>query len=153
MFDIYSIYSIPEVISFLENRNFENFGFTDDHAYIIVSSLEEFIIEAPDNKVSNENTELAIKVLKELEKCVELANKWLDDFNLKNDEWYPDALDEGFEVSGIYVGKYGYGPSYRLSLTDGFTITFSTKNSYSCEFTVKFNKNMRPFAVEEWLIY
>lgn len=147
---MFDFYSISKVISFLENRNFEKFDFVKDYAYINVSGLEEFIIEAPDNKVSNENTELAIKVLKELKKCVEIAHKWLEHFNLKNDRWYPDALDKGFEVSGIYVGKYGYG-HFQQPLTEGFTITFSTKNSYPCEFTVKFHENMHPFAVEEWV--
>ncbi|MDE5860897.1 MAG: hypothetical protein K2H28_01745 [Ruminococcus sp.] len=101
--------------------------------------------------MSDENIELAIKVLKELKKCVDIAYKWLEHFNLKNDRWYPDALDEGFEISGIYVGKYECG-HFRKPLKEGFTITFSTKNSYPCEFTVKFYKNMHPFAVEEWVL-
>ncbi len=149
---MFHAYSIPEVIRFLENKNFENFGFTNDHAYINVLGVDEcIIIESTDNKVSDETIELAVKVLKELKKCVDIAYKWLEHFNLKNDRWYPDALDKGFEISGIYFGKYGYG-HYQKPLTDGFTISFITKNSYPCEFTVKFHKNMHPFAVEEWVV-
>lgn len=152
MFDIYKSFSLSEIISFLENRNFENFGFANSHAYINASGLEEgLLIESIDNKVSDENIELAIKVLKELDKCVSMAYKWLEHFNLKNDRWYPDALDEGFEISGIYVGKYRYG-HVQQPLIEGFTITFSTKNYYPSEFTVKFHKNMWPFAVEEWVV-
>ncbi len=147
---MFHAYSIPEVIRFLENKNFENFGFTNDHAYINVLGVEDIIIESTDNKVSDETIELAVKVLKELKKCVDIAYKWLEHFNLKNDRWYPDALDKGFEISGIYFGKYGYGHFINY-MTDGFTISFITKNSYPCEFTVKFHKNMHPFAVEEWV--
>ncbi len=143
-------YSIPEVISFLENKNFEKFRFANDYAYIYAFNIDEIIIESLDNKMSDETIQFVIKVLKELKKCVDIAYKWLEHFNLKNDRWYPDALDKGFEISGIYFGKYGYG-HYQKPLTDGFTISFSTKNSYPCEFTVKFYKNMHPFAVEEWV--
>lgn len=152
MFDIDKSFSLSEIISFLENRDFENFGFANGHAYVNASDLEEgLLIESTDNKVSDENIELTIKVLKELDKCVSMAYKWLEHFNLKNDRWYPDALDEGFEISGIYVGKYGYG-HFQTPLQEGFTITFSTKNYYPSEFTVKFFENMWPFAVEECVV-
>lgn len=142
-------YILSEIISFLENKNFESFRIAKDHVSIYSNNGIEIVIEAESNKISAENTELAIKVLKNLNECVSLAHKWLEHFNLKNDKWHPDALDEGFEVNGIYFGKYGYG--HWPMLTKGFNISFSTKNYYPCDFTVKFHENMWPFAVEEWV--
>lgn len=144
------VFSLSEIIRFLENRNFEKFCFANDYAYIYSSKTDEIIIEAPNNQISDEVTELAIRVFKELDKYVSMAYKWLEHFNLKNDRWYPDSLDKGFEISGIYFGKYGYGHQQK-PFTDGFTISFSTKNYYPCDFTVKYHKNMHPFAVEEWV--
>ena len=150
MADTNKIFSRPKIIGFLENRNFEKFYFAHDCAYIWSPNIDEIIIEAPDNKISDEVADLAIKVLKELDKCVSIAYEWLEHFNTKNNRWYPDALDNGFEISGLYFGKYGYGHQQK-PFTDGFTISFSTKNYYPCNFTVKFHKSMHPFAVEEWV--
>lgn len=151
MFNSNKVFSLYEIIRFLENRNFEKFYFENDYAYIYSPKTDEIIIEAPNNKISDEVIELTIKVFMELEKYVSMAYKKLEHFNLKNDRWYPDALDRGFEISGLYFGQYGYGHQQK-PFTDGFTISFSTKNYYPCEFTVKFNKNMHPFAVEEWVV-
>ncbi len=134
----------------MKNRNFEKFYFENDCAYIYSPETDEIIIEAPNNKISDEVIELAIKVFNERDKCASIAYKWLEHFNLKNDRWYPDALDKGFEISGIYFGKYGYGHQQK-PFTEGFTISFRTINYYPCNFTVKFHKNMHPFAVEEWV--
>ena len=142
-------YSLSEIISFMENKNFDNFDIAKDHASINSDNGIDIVIEAQGNKISDENAELAIKVLKNLNECVNSAYKWLEHFNLKNGKRHSDALDGGFEISGIYFGKYGYG--HWPMLTDGFTISFSTQNYHPCDFTVKFHKNMWPFAVEEWV--
>ncbi|MDE6729473.1 MAG: hypothetical protein K2J71_01695 [Oscillospiraceae bacterium] len=144
-------YSLPKIIKFLENRNFEKFYIAQDYASIYAHEVDEIIIEAPDNKIPDEKITFVIEVLKHLNECVSKAYLWLEHFNLKNDRWYPNALDDGFEISGIYFGKYGYGHRHMMSFTDGFTISFCTKNYYPCEFTIKFHKNMHPFSVEEWV--
>lgn len=150
MFNADKVFSLSKIIRFLDNRNFEKFYFENNYAYIYSPETDEIIIEAPNNKISDEVAELAIKVFKGLDKCISIAYKYLEHFNLKNDRWYPNALDKGFEISGIYFGKYGYGHQQE-PFTDGFTISFSTKNYYPCNFTVKFHENMCPFAVEEWV--
>lgn len=142
------VYTLPKVINILKNRNFEKFYIGNDYASIYSYKVDEIIIEAPDNKIPDEKVTLAIEVLKHLDECVSNAHQWLEHFNLKNDRWYPDALDKGFEIIGLYFGRYAYGPNYN---DDGFTISFRTKNYYPCGFTVKFFKNMHPFAVEEWV--
>lgn len=141
-------YSLPEIINFLKNKNLEKFYIGNNYASIYSHKVDEIVIEAPDDKISDEKITFAIEVLKHLDECVRKAYRWLEHFNLKNDRWYPDALDKGFEISGLYFGRYACGHNYN---DDGFTISFSTKNYYPCGFTVKFHKNMHPFAVEEWV--
>lgn len=145
-------YTLPKIIKFLEHREFEKFVISNHYAYIRCLQTEEIIIDAPDNQIPEETAEQAIEVLNHLDECVSKANSWLSHFNLKGDKWYPDALDNGFEICGIYFGKYGYSHN-PYPLTDGFAISFSTKNYYPCAFTVKyFYRNLWPFAVEEWVI-
>lgn len=147
-FDIH--YSVTEVITFLKKRNFEKFDVYDTSATIFINNNGVFVLEASDGKVSEETTELAIRMLSDLNECVKKAKPWLGHFNLKHDKWHPDALDSGYEVSGIYVGTYDCGGPFKSS-EFGFTISFSTVNYYPCQFTVKYHRNLWPFAVEEWV--
>lgn len=149
MSDTIQNYTISRIITILENGNFEKFGFTDNSAYIYTHDYE-IIIEASNHLISNKTVKFAIEVLKHLDECVSKAQSWLGHFNLKNDEFYPDALDKGYDINGIYIGKYKSGGVRRL-IDYGFTITFSTKNYYPCGYTVKYHKNMTPFAVEEFV--
>ena len=132
-----SICTYDEIINLLSNKKYDKFKFTNTYA-IIYTDDAEILFEINNGSISDELAELAIDVLKNLDKCI------------KNDRWYSNALEEGFELYGIYFGKYGYGHQQK-PLIDGFTISFKTKNDYSCIFTVKFRENMQPFAVEEWV--
>lgn len=143
------IYTYDEIIDLLSNKKYDKFKFTNTYA-IIYTDDAEILFEINNGSISDELAELAISVLKNLEECVKKSYNWLKDFYLKNDRWYSNALEEGFELYGIYFGEYGYGHQQK-PLTDGFTISFNTKNDYPCIFTVKFRKNMHPFAVEEWV--
>mgnify|MGYP003294341065 CR=1 FL=1 len=143
-------YSLSEIIRFLENKDYEKFIIADNYASVWSIDSMEIIIEAPDNIIPDKNAELTVKVLKNLDECVSKAHKWLEHFNIKKDRWYPNALDKGFEVNGIYTGSYDCG--HYPSKTYGFTITFGCVNSYPCDFTVKFHENLWPFAVEEWVV-
>lgn len=143
-------YSFPEIITFLETRNYEHFSFHNGYAYILSSEAEEFLIEVPDGRIPDETTALVTDVYNHLDHCVMMAHKWLEHFYLKNDKWFPNALDRGFEIGGFYFGRYMYGNT-PAPQTYGFTITFCTKNDYPCRFTVKFHPNLHPFAVEEWV--
>ena len=144
-----SICTYDEIINLLSNKKYDKFKFTNTYA-IIYTDDAEILFEINNGSISDELAELAIDVLKNLDKCIKKAYNWLQHFNLKNDRWYSNALEEGFELYGIYFGKYGYGHQQK-PLTDGFTISFKTKNDYPCIFTVKFRENMQPFAVEEWV--
>ena len=148
--DFYKHYSPAEVIAFLKKRNFEKFTLTDTSASLFMKNNGLFVLEASDRKISDETIELAVRMLGDLAKCVRLAKPWLEHFNLKNDRWHPDALDAGYEVSSIYVGTYDCGGPFR-SPSLGVTISFSTVNYYPCQFTVKYHRNLWPFAVEEWV--
>jgi len=143
-------YTKNEVLDILRGREFEKLdswgGFAYINAYPEVGGI---LLEVQDNKPSEKSILLAIRVLEELDECVRKAQGWLSHFNLKGDRWHPDALDAGFEVSQIYVGHYQSGGIPILD--EGFTITFRTINNYPCEFTVKYHKNMWPFAVEEYV--
>ncbi|MDE5741315.1 MAG: hypothetical protein K2H90_02585, partial [Oscillospiraceae bacterium] len=117
---------------------------------IIYTDETEILFEINNDSIPDELTELAVSVLKNFDDCIKKSYNWLQHFNLKNDKWYSNALEEGFELYGIYFGKYGYGHQQK-PLTYGFTISLKTKNDYPCIFTAKFRENMHPFAVEEWV--
>lgn len=93
-----------------------------------------------------------IDVLYHFDKCIQKAHGWLEHISLKNDKWYPHALDQGFAVYGMYFGTYTYGHDPD-PVTNGFTLSFKAAGEYfPCIFTVKFcRSDMHPFAVEEWL--
>ena len=141
-----------EIISFLEKRNFEHFVFRNGCAYINSHEADEIIIEAPDNQIPDERIQYVIDVLYHFDECVRKAHGWLEHISLKNDKWYPHALDQGFEVYGLFFGTFMYGHEPD-PVTNGFTLSFQAAGEYfPCKFTVKFCRNdMHPFAVEEWL--
>lgn len=144
-----SIYTFDEIINLLSNKKYDKFKFTNTYA-IIYTDETEILFEINNDSIPDELTELAVSVLKNFDDCIKKSYNWLQHFNLKNDKWYSNALEEGFELYGIYFGKYGYGHQQK-PLTYGFTISFKTKNDYPCIFTAKFRENMHPFAVEEWV--
>ena len=142
------VFSAKQIILFLETRNFENFYFNNGYAYILSHEAGEIFIEASDNDISNGTAKLVIDVLNNIDECINKAHRWLA--NIKSDEkMFPHAFDKGFEICGMYFGKYSYG--HDPSPTNGFSISFSTVEYYPCNFTVKFHLNNHPFAVEEWV--
>lgn len=143
-------YPVPKIIQFLEQRNFEKFNIGNQYAGICTPEYCELVLDASNDSIAEENIILTIAVLTNLDECVRKAQPWLSHFNLKHDRWYPDALDAGYEISGIFVGTFDYGGPYK-SPTKGFTISFSTKNYYSEQFTVKYNTRLWSFVVEEWV--
>lgn len=144
-----SIFSIIEVISFLKNNDYDKFNFKDELAIIYANDIE-ILFELCNGSISEELGEIAVSVLGNLENCISKAQIWLEHFNVKKDKAFTNAFDNGFEVSGIYFGKYGVGHQQK-PLCEGFTISFNAINYYPCQFTVKFYRNMHPFAVEEWV--
>ena len=148
--DMWKIYSIPEIITFLKQKEFENFDISEKKASIFMQENATLVLEAFDGNVKEENIALAIEVLNNLDECVKKAQPWLGHFNLKHDKWYPDALDAGYEISGIYVGTWYHGAPFSTTM-DGFTISFSTINYYPEQFTVKYTNRLWPIAVEEWV--
>ena len=142
-------YTKEQVIGFLENRRYDKFDFTETDAYIYTKDFV-LVIEAPGGKITEDTAQFSVKLLTELDQCIKSAQPWLKHFNLRGDRWYPDALDKGFEVVSVYIGQYISGGTPRPP-EDGFMITFDAVNSYPCGFTVKFHRNMWPYAVEEFV--
>lgn len=148
--DMWKNYSVPAIIQFLKQKDFQNFDISEKKASIFMKENALLVIEASDSKISEENTALAIEVLTNLDECIKKAQPWLGHFNLKHDKWYPDALDAGYEISGIFVGTWYHGAPF-VTAMDGFTISFSTINYYPEQFTVKYTNRLWPIAVEEWV--
>ena len=146
--------TVDELITYLERNETGKLdiykGFA--HAYIDMQDSEaiELIIEAEDDKLSPEICAFTLKVFRELDENVKKALPWLKHFNLKNDRWYPNALDAGFKLSGMYVGNFNYA-HYQHFTENGFALSFEAVNGYPCQFTVKYHTNMWPFTVEEWV--
>lgn len=147
--------TIEQIIGYLEDRNLEYFDITEDFAYAAISAHDRqiyMIIESDHQVFTDEVCSFAAEVLKNLDQAVKAAQGWLAHFNLKGDRRYPDALDAGYEISGVYIGSYEDGSAEApKSVTYGFKITFTPRNCYPCSFTVKYHKNMVPFAVEEYV--
>ncbi|MBP5379851.1 MAG: hypothetical protein J6Y64_09970 [Ruminococcus sp.] len=141
-------YTRNEIIRFLEERNFECFELSEALAEIATTEQYCIAIEAKDHVASEEYVNLALSVLRDLDKHIGRAQNWLGNFNVKHDRWHPEGLDAGFELRSIYIGKYETGGERRFTY-EGFMMTFGTVNYYPCEFVVKFNMSMTPFAVEE----
>ena len=145
------VYSKKEIVSFLKNRNYENFDFCNGYAYIYSHEADEIIIEAPNGDIPNNTSECMIEVLNDLDECIRKAQERLERFDLKNDKIFPHALDKGFEVYGMYFGRLNFGHDPEPS-GNGFYISLRTIEYYPCVFTVKFFRNDRhPVAVEEWV--
>ena len=152
-------YTIEQIIGYLEGRNLEHFDITEDFGFArIFAGISEqeqkiyLVIESDHQVFTDEVCSFAAAVLKNLDQAVKAAQGWLAHFNLKGDRWYPDALDAGYEISGVYIGSYEDGSAEAPKfVTDGFKITFTPRNCYPCSFTVKYHKNMVPFAVEEYV--
>ena len=146
-----NVFSVNEIISFLENRTFDAFRFQDGCASIDSHEAGEILIEAPDGIIAENRRKYVTDMLHHLDKCIKRAHLWLEHFYLKRDQWYPDALDQGFAVCGMYFGTYTYGHDPE-PVTNGFTLSFRTVAYFPCIFTVKFSgDDIQPFAVEEWL--
>lgn len=155
----YKAYTLAQIIRDLESRNLKHFDITENSGFAsIIAEISEqehkiyLVIESEHQVFTDEVCSFAAAVLKNLEQAVKAAQGWLAHFNLKGDRRHPDALDAGYEISGIYIGRYedGSAEAPRL-MTDGFKITFTPRNCYPCSFTVKYHKNMVPFAVEEYV--
>ena len=142
-------YTLNELIQFLSNGKFDHFRYTDYYAVTHLNDGVEVLFELNDGKISDELVDFSVMVLKNFDKCIKDAQLWLKDIK-RADQMYSDAFDLGFELYGITFGKFEYGHRSKPA-TDGFTISFSTVNYYPCAFTVKYHKNMHPFAIEEWV--
>ena len=142
-------YTVSEIIADLEKGCFEKFEFFDDGTACTTDTTEyyEIRIETENGTVSEESRKLALEVLKNLDRHTARARLWLRNFNVKHDKWNPDGLDAGFAIDGIFIGCYETGGNYQPKYY-GFMLTFRTVNYYPCEFYVKFNCNLNPFAAE-----
>lgn len=152
-------YTIEQIIGYLEDRDLEHFDITEDFGFARIfagiSGQEQkiyLVIESDHQVFTDEVCSFAAAVLKNLDQAVKAAQGWLAHFNLKGDRRYPDALDAGYEISGVYIGSYEDGSAEAPKfVTNGFKITFTPRNYYPCSFTVKYHKNMVPFAAEEFV--
>ena len=136
--------TLNELLSLLKEKRFDDFSFREDFAVVYADDIE-ILFELSDSGISDELADLAVKVIESLDRCVMLSHKWLENFR------EDDGLEDGFEINGMYFGKYGCGHQQH-PLEEGFTITFAPINFHPCEFTVKFHKNLHPFAVEEYVV-
>ena len=146
--------TLSELIACLEKNETGRIDIYRGFAYVFVDMPKgdaiELIIEAEDNKLSPEICAMTLKVFRDLDDCVKKAMPLLEHFDLKNDRWYPKALDAGFKLSGMYVGNFNHG-HYQNFKHNGFALSFDAVNGYPCLFTVKYHTNMVPFTVEEWV--
>ncbi len=142
-------YTINELVESLVNGQFEKFRFTKFYGLADLDNGTEVLFDLTDGKISDNLANFAVKVLNNLDKCIDKAYMWLN--KIKPDKMYSDAFDKGFDLYGITFGDFEYG-HMKKPATNGFTLTFTPVNYYPCNFTVKYHENMWPFAIEEWVL-
>ena len=75
-----SICTYDEIINLLSNKKYDKFKFTNTYA-IIYTDDAEILFEINNGSISDELAELAIDVLKNLDKCIKKTYNWLQHFN------------------------------------------------------------------------
>lgn len=138
-------YNLPEIIEIMKNKDSDKFRFTDDYAYIYpkLPNNFEIALELANEKISDESLDMAIKILDNFDKCMKTAHEWLD--RLK------DADNQRIKSYGICVENVPCGHESK-NLSFGFTVSFiqdDPDSQSTLMFTVKFNEELRAYAVEE----
>lgn len=138
-------YNLPEIIEIMKNKDFDKFRFVDDYAYIYPKSLNNFEIalELVNGKIPDQSLNMAIKILDNFGKCMKTAHEWLD--RLK------DADNQRIKNYGICIENVPCGHESK-DLSFGFTVSFIQEEpdrQTTLMFTVKFNEELRAYAVEE----
>lgn len=138
-------YNSSEIIDIIKNKDFDKFRFVENYAYIYPKSPIDFeiAIEIANGKISDESLDMVIKILDNFDECIKSAYKWLD--RLK------DADNQRFKDYGICVENVPCGHESK-DLLFGFTVSFIHEEhdrQATLMFTVKFNEELRAYAVEE----
>lgn len=138
-------YNLPEIIEIIKNKDFDKFRYIENYAYIHLKLPIgfEIALELVDGKISYESLNMVIRILENFNKCIEIAYKWLD--KLK------DADKQRIKNYGICVENIPCGYESK-DLSFGFTISFiqdEPNRQATFMFTVKFNSELRAYAVEE----
>ncbi len=141
-------FSVKHIICLLGNRNFADFEFRNGCAYVYSREAGEIVIEAPDGQIPDILVGDVIKTLEHLDECIHKGHLWLKDAKIDL-ERYPHALDKGFAVYGMYFGNCFWNDDL-FPNGIGFTMTFTTVESYPLDFTVKFFSDRHPIALEVW---
>lgn len=138
-------YNLSEIIEIIKNKDFDKFRFGENYAYIYPKSPIDFEIalELVNGKISDEALNMTVKILDNFDKCIENAHKWLG--RLKN------ADNQRIKDYGICVENVPCGYESK-ELLFGFTVSFIQEEpdrQATLMFTVKFNEELRAYAVEE----
>lgn len=138
-------YNSSEIIEIMKNKDSDKFRFVDNYAYIYPKSLNDFEIafELVNGKIPDESLNMAVKILENYDKCMETAHQWLG--RLKN------ADSQRVKGYGICIENVPCGHESK-DLSFGFTISFIQDEpdiQSTLMFTVKFNEELRAYAVEE----
>ena len=140
-------HSEKEVISFLKDGKMKSFRYGDGEFLIDCHKAGELCIQAPDGRIPDETKRLIYDVLDHLDECIEKAQAWLEHCCTN------EALrifDCEYELGGFEFGRFPFGHD-PVSLTNGFSVWFSSTDYYPLGFTVKFTRNRQPFAIEQWI--
>lgn len=142
-------YTVNKLLELLSNGKVEEFRYTNFYAITYLDNGAEILFDLNDGKIPFDLMNFAVKVFKNINKCINDAQSWLNDIKY-DDKMYSDAFDLGFELYGITFGKIEYGHQPKPA-TNGLIITFKTINYCPCIFSVKYNENMHPFAIEKYV--
>lgn len=139
------MYNLPEIIEIMKNKDFDKFRFVDNYAYIYpkLPNNFEIALELIDGKISDQSLNMAVKILDNFDKCMKTAHEWLD--RLK------DADNQRIKGYGICIENVPCGHESK-DLLFGFTVSFIQDESdrqATFMFTVKFNEELKAYAVEE----
>lgn len=138
-------YNLSEIIEIMKNKDFDKFRFGENYAYIYpkLPNNFEIALELVNGKISDESLDMAVKILDNFDKCMKTAHEWLD--RLK------DADKQRIKGYGICVENVPCGYESK-NLSFGFTVSFIQEEpdrQATFMFTVKFNEELRAYAVEE----
>ncbi len=136
-----------ELLIELNKDNFSFFHMGQDECHIRLDDDSEIIIQLSDGSISEKRMDLLKKILKNYEKDIAKAVRYLKNFDL-------DIGDNCF-LYGIFVGEFNFG-SHGRYLFDGFTVSLKRENGTiqdpqnSGIYTVQFKADGWPLGISLW---